>query len=268
VANPNGKAILRASFQLFRQDRQMIWLPVMATITAVIAFAVIAGPIALAVGHTGPALILAFACGSVVATSATVIFNVALVFAATDRMEGRAPTVGGSLAKAWQRKGVIFRWAVLSAVVGTAIRLLEERLGLVGRLIGIAGGFAWVVATYLVIPVLAFENVGPIEAVKRSSSILRECFGTIGRSALRFGFIFAALSIGAALVVAVGAAVAASQAVALGVVIAAVGLMLLIGISMYAAAAGMYMRTILYRYATQQQIPDLGVDVGQAFTTR
>jgi Family of unknown function (DUF6159) len=254
VANPNGKAILRASFQLFRQDRQMIWLPVMATITAVISFAVIAGPIALAVGHTGPALILAFACGSVVATSATVIFNVALVFAATDRIEGRAPTVGGSLHRAWRRKGVIFRWAVLSAVVGTAIRMLEQRLGLVGRLIGIAGGFAWVVASYLVIPVLAFENVGPIEAVKRSSSILRECFGTIGRSALRFGFIFAALSIGAALVVAV--------------VIVAIGLVLLIGISMYAAAAGMYMRTILYRYATQQQIPNLGVDVGRAFMTR
>ena len=53
MANPNGKAILRASFQLFRQDSQMIWLPVMATITAVISFAVIAGPIVLAVGHRG-----------------------------------------------------------------------------------------------------------------------------------------------------------------------------------------------------------------------
>ena len=47
TSNPTGKAILRASLQLFRQDRQMIWLPVMATITAVIAFAIIAGPIAL-----------------------------------------------------------------------------------------------------------------------------------------------------------------------------------------------------------------------------
>jgi hypothetical protein len=268
VANPNGKAILRASFLLFRQDRQMIWLPVMATVTAVISFAVIAGPIALAVGHTGLALILAFACGSVMATSATVIFNVALVFAATDRLEGRAPTVGGSLHQAWRRKGVILRWAVLSAVVGTAIRLLEERLGLVGRLIGFAGGFAWVVATYLVIPVLAFENVGPIEAVKRSSSILKDCYGTIGRSALRFGFLFAALSIGAALVVAAGIAVVVAHQVALGIVIAAVGLVLFVGISMYAAAAGMYMRTILYRYATQQPIPSLGLDVGRAFGTR
>jgi hypothetical protein len=37
---------------------------------------------------------------------------------------------------------------------------------------------------------------------------------------------------------------------------------------MYAAAAGMYMRTILYRFATDKPIPDLGVDVSQVFRTR
>jgi hypothetical protein len=37
---------------------------------------------------------------------------------------------------------------------------------------------------------------------------------------------------------------------------------------MYGQAAGMYMRTILYRYAMDQPIPDLGVDVGGAFGNR
>ena len=91
--NPTGKAILRASLALFRQDRQMIWLPVMATVTGVVAFAVVAVPLGLAIGHTGLAFLVAFACGSLVATAATVIFNVALVFAANDRIEGRTPTI-------------------------------------------------------------------------------------------------------------------------------------------------------------------------------
>ena len=182
----------------------MIWLPVMATITAVIAFAIIAGPVALALGHNGIAVVVALACGSVVATAATVIFNVALVFAATDRIEGRTPTIRGSLAQAWGRRNVIFSWAILSAVVGTAIRLLEQRLGLVGRLIGFAGGLAWAVATFLVIPVLAFENVGPIEAVKRSSSILKARFGTVARGGLRFGLLFLGFSLGALLVIVIG----------------------------------------------------------------
>ena len=268
MANPNGKAILRASLELFRQDRHMIWLPVMATITAAVAFSVVAGPITLAIGHTGLGVVVALICGSIVATSATVVFNVALVFAATDRIEGRTPTVGGALAQAWQRKGVILRWAILSAIVGTAIRALEQRLGLVGRLIGLAGGLAWAVATFLVIPVLAYENVGPLEAVKRSSSILKNTFGTIARSGLRFGFLFLGLSLAALVVVAGGIALAAAHAVVPGVAIAVIGVVLLIGISMYAAAAGMYMRTILYRYATHQAIPVLGVDVSNAFNNR
>jgi hypothetical protein len=263
--NPTGKAILRASLQLFRQDRQMIWLPVIATVTALVAFGVVTGPLVLVLGHTGYFLIFAIACGSVVATAATVIFNVALVFAATDRIEGRTPTIASSMAQAWERRGVIFQWALLSAAVGTAIRLLEQRLGLVGRILGFAGGLAWIVATYLVIPVLAFENLGPIDAVKRSSSILKARFGTVTRSGLRFGAIFAGLSIAAVLVVMFGVVLIAARAYVIGVPVAIAGLAALIGIGMFAQAAGMYMRTILYRFATERPIPDLGLDVGGAF---
>jgi hypothetical protein len=202
-----------------------------------------------------------------VATAATVIFQVALVFAATDRIEGRTPTISGSLAQAWGRRRVIFSWAILSAVVGTAIRLLEQRLGLVGRLIGFAGGLAWAVATFLVIPVLAFENVGPLEAVKRSSSILKARFGTVARGGLRFGLLFLGFSLGALVVLFVGVICIAKHAYVIGVPIAVLGFVLLIGISMYASAAGMYMRTILYRYATDQPIPDLGVDPRGTFGT-
>jgi hypothetical protein len=265
--NPTGKAILRASLDLFKQDRQMIWLPVMATITAVLAFAIIAGPIGLAFGRNGFGIILGLACGTLVATAATVIFQVALVFAATDRIEGRTPTIGSSMAQAWGRRRVIFSWAILSAIVGTAIRLLEQRLGLVGRLIGIAGGLAWAIATFLVIPVLAFENVGPIEAIKRSSSILKARFGTIARGGLRFGFLFLGLSLGALLVLAIGVFAIAKHAYIVGVPVAAIGFVLLIAVSMYAQAAGMYMRTILYRFATDQPIPNLGVDPTDAFGT-
>jgi hypothetical protein len=88
---------------------------------------------------------------------------------------------------------------------------------------------------------------------------------TIARSGLRFGVLFVALSLGAMLVLVAGLAMVAGHAVAAGIAVAVIGFALLIGVSMYAAAAGMYMRTILYRYATNQPIPDLGVDVGKAF---
>ncbi len=266
-SNPTGKAILKASLELFRQDRQMIWLPVMAAATAFVTFVVITVPVAVVASHSGIAIFIALIVASVVATSATLIFNVALCFAAADRIEGRDPTVAGALGQAWQRKGTIFKWAILSAVVGTVIRMLEERLGLIGRIIGVAGGLAWAVATFMVVPVLAFEDVGPIEALKRSSSILRQRFGTVARGGLRFGFLFLGLSLAAAAVLALGIVASVAGVPLVGVPVAVLGFAALLGVAMYAAAAGMYMRTILYRFATDKPIPDLGVDVSRAFRT-
>jgi hypothetical protein len=34
---------------------------------------------------------------------------------------------------------------------------------------------------------------------------------------------------------------------------------------MYASAAGIYMRTILYRFATDQPVPEIGVDMANVF---
>ena len=206
-------------------------------------------------------------CGSVVASAATVIFNVALVFAATDRIEGRRPTVSGALAQAWGRKGIIFQWALLSAVVGMAIRLLEERLGLLGRILGFAGGLAWVVATYLVIPVLAFEDVGPIEAIKRSSSMFKNRFGTVARSGLRFGCSSArprswppSCSSSAS-----GLPPRARRPSSWASSSPSSASVRSSGSPCTRAAAGIYMRTILYRFATDQPVPDIGVDMGSVF---
>jgi hypothetical protein len=104
--------------------------------------------------------------------------------------------------------------------------------------------------------------------VKRSSSILKSRFGTVTRSGLRFGAIFASLSIAALVVLAIGVALIVGRAYVAGVPVAVAGFAALIGVGMYAQAAGMYMRTILYRYAMERPIPDLGVDVGGAFQAR
>ena len=80
--------------------------------------------------------------------------------------------------------------------------------------------------------------------------------------------LFLGLSLGALAVLAIGVVCIAKHVYVIGVPVAVLGFILLIGVSMYAQAAGMYMRTILYRFATDQPIPDLGVDVGGAFRSR
>ncbi len=264
AVNATGRAVLRASYDLFRQDSQMIWLPVISIASSLTALGTFVGIGALM--GSAPATVVFILLGVVVGNFLGTTCTVALVFGATDRINGVTPTVSGCLSQAWARRDVILRWTLLSVVVGTAIRAIEERLGAVGRILGFLGNLSWAVASFLVVPVLAFENVGPIEAVKRSSKLVKERFGTVGRSGLRFGMLFMAPVVACVVILAFGAAVIKTSPIA-GVTMCSIAFVALIGVSIYAGAASVYMRTVLYRYSTGQSVPNLGVDLSTALVS-
>src|SRR5256884_7815336 len=127
-----------------------------------------------------------------------VFFNVALVGVANSRLMGGTWTFRDGIALAWERKGTILQWALVAATVGVILRTLEERMGLIGRLIMRLIGIAWALACYFVVPVLAFEDLTPIDAVKRSSKLFRDTWGekVIGGfllSVVFFVFLFPAI---------------------------------------------------------------------------
>jgi hypothetical protein len=116
----------------------------------------------------------------------TIFFNTALVGAAIERLEGGDPTIRSALGLAARRVLPILGYAIISATIGMVLRAIGERGGLVGRLLAGAIGLAWTVATFLVVPVLAAEGVGPMEAVERSGALLRKTWGEnlIGNSGI------------------------------------------------------------------------------------
>ena len=59
-----------------------------------------------------------------------------------------------------------------------------------GQIIASLGGMAWNLATYLVVPVLVVENVGPLEAVKRSANYLKKTWGEQIAGNFSVGIIF------------------------------------------------------------------------------
>jgi Family of unknown function (DUF6159)/Protein of unknown function (DUF2510) len=266
--SPTGKQLLRASFALFRQNRRMFWLPVLSGVISAAAFLLISGLIAVPLirsyGWSGWGA-LYFVPGGMAANFIAVFFNVALAFAANEQIEGRSIDIPSALRMAWQRRRVVFSWALVTTTVGMVLRAIENRLGIFGRLAAILGGVTWAVANFMVIPVLAFEDLGPIAALKQSSRLIKQRFGTIARGALRFGFILVGWELVALAVMIAGIATAVAGAVALGVVIGAVGVVALFVVSMYLSAAGMFMRTILYRYATGKPVPELGLELSRTF---
>ncbi len=104
-------------------------------------------------------------------------FNTALVAAAMDSLYGGTPTIGRALALAGRRVVPILGYAIMSATIGVLLRALAERAGFIGRLIAGGIGLAWTVATFLVVPIIAAEGLGPIEAVEKSATLLKKTWG-------------------------------------------------------------------------------------------
>lgn len=112
------------------------------------------------------------------ATSFVVVFfNTALVCCALIRFNGGNPTLGDGLSAAWARLPQIFGWALLAATVGTILKQVEDRAPVVGKFVIGLIGMAWAVVTFMVVPVLAAERLGPFAAVKRSAGLLRKTWG-------------------------------------------------------------------------------------------
>jgi hypothetical protein len=270
VAKPKGKQLLRSSLHLLRQDPKVVWLPLISITAAIVSFIVVTLVVlAILVVSLGnpPASIffIALFAGYYVATATSVYFNLALVYAATDRIEGRAPTIRGSLSKARQRKTVILRWAFLAAVALVVVGVIEKFLGRTGGMIvGFVGVVAWGAATMFILPVLAFEDIGPIKSVERSSHLFKARFGTVARTSVRFGVLFMGWMLLATAAVVVGV-VLIFRAPALGITLVALGIFGVFALAQVSAAAGVYVRTVLYRYATDQSVPDLGLDLSQTF---
>ena len=106
-----------------------------------------------------------------------IFFTSALVACAIMRFEGQEPTLADGIRAAGARLPQILAWSLVSASVGVLLKALESRLEYVGQLVTGLFGMAWSVTTYFVVPVLVVEKLGPIEATKRSLSILRKRWG-------------------------------------------------------------------------------------------
>jgi len=259
--------LVKQSFAILRSDKQLMLFPVLSAISCLFVTALIAtgGTLlvlpsraaALASGepwhpNQSPFFLVGMFTLYVANYFVIVFFNVALVGVANSRLMGGTWTFRDGLELAWARKGTILQWALVAATVGMILRTLEERMGLLGRIIMRIIGIAWALACYFVVPVLAFEDLSPIEAVKRSSRLFRDTWGekVIG------GFSFSLVSM-VLMLPAIGLFFAAIFFGGLGGLLIGFALfvlyMLMLSVVM-SAVQGIF-NAALYRYACFKQVP-------------
>jgi hypothetical protein len=256
--------LAKASWAVVRADKELLWLPVLSALALMLLVGSFVLP-AAALGAFGssldgaspsPGAALAAFVFYVVAYFVAIFFNTALVGAAMIRMDGGNPTLRDGLAIAWARVGRIFGYALIAATVGLFLRALEERVGWLGQIIIKLIGVTWTLATFLVVPLLVTRDVGPIEAVKQSSSLLRQTWGENIIGAVGLGLAFGVAYVAVFVLGGAGALLAAESGLpALAVGVIALGVITIVLLSaLQATMQGVY-AAALYRYAAEPQNP-------------
>jgi hypothetical protein len=197
-------------------------------------------------------------------TFVIVFCNAALISCALQSFAGQPPTIGSGFAAAGKRLPQILGWSLVAATVGVILQalqtLLTDKLGFFGDLLASIFSGVWGVLTYLVVPVLVTEGVGPIKAVKRSSSILRRTWGESlagsgGLGLIAFCFIlplFVVFGLGTALA---GSAGGGGASGAITGTLIAVAVVYVLALIVVFTALGSIFRAAVYVYATTGATP-------------
>lgn len=185
--------LVKASAGVLRSDKELLVFPVISGIAALIVLATFAIPIVslkLFEGGTGP---LGYVIGFLFYLCQYFViffFNSALVGAAMIRLNGGDPTVADGLRIARERMLPILGYAAIAATVGLLLQFLKNKDNFVIRMLGSLLGTAWTVASFLVVPVLVANKIGPIDAVKKSIELLKTTWGENAVGQLGIGFVF------------------------------------------------------------------------------
>ncbi len=266
--------LAKASWAVLKSERSLAMFPVFGAMASLVVILVLAAIGWFTLGKSGTggneaytanvATYVIVGVGYLGVAFAQTYFLSALVVGANERLQGRDSSMSQSLAVASSRISRIFGWSIVLATVSVILRAIEDRAGFLGPIISGFLGAAFNILTFLAVPIIMFEDLGPVNALKRSGVLFKQTWGEnlaaqVGMSALGIIFFLPALLIGV-LGVASGIAVIGIVCVAIAVLIIIVGQVII------AALSGIY-RTALYRYAVDGQVPAAfgSVDIENAF---
>lgn len=188
-----GWAITKQSWGVLRQDKHLLVFPVLSALVCLVVAAFMLGPwiafivmnakdgsreaIESAAASRGPFSFVILFLTYFLSFSVVTYFNTALVACVMNRFRGEDSSAMAGIRLANRRLPRIFAWALVNATVGVLLNALKERVGWLARFFLGGVELMWNVATFFVVPVLVVEDVGPIDAVKRSVDVLRKTWG-------------------------------------------------------------------------------------------
>ena len=258
----NTWQLAKTSWAVLKKDRELLWIPVLSFLASAAVMVVVLVLTFVTLSTTSshgdtsmeinPAMIVVFLVGAMLLGIISVFFNGALVAGAHERLTGGDPTVRSAVGRAFTRIGGLVPWALITTTVGLVLQALRDRAGFLGRIVTHMLEMAWEVVTFLTVPAIVIDNLGAIEGLKRSASLLRRTWGENIAARVGFGLLGFVLILPAAIVAGLFIASGWTVLMAIGLIAGAAWVAVVVVVL---TALNAIFQTALYLYATTGMPP-------------
>jgi len=195
----NGWEISKLSFKVLKANKSLIIFPLLSGASLIVILGMFFVGIASALGWDFDNIDIAannvfykyglvFIC-YLLNYSVVVFFNMALMHCAKLYFEGKEVTVSKGLQFSMSRLGTILSWSLFAATVGLVLKIIQDNVGWIGKIVTGLIGVVWSIATFFTVPILAYENVTPWQALKRSSEMMKAKWGESLGATFSFGLL-------------------------------------------------------------------------------
>lgn len=254
----DSRTLTRQSWAILKGNRYLLAFPVVGIALGVVPFVVVVPGVFFIANNQnwiGWALVIV---GVYFLMLVNAIVQAGLTVSAAAELEGGQSSLGHGLSTAMGRLGRLARWAFVSTVVGLLIGALRGNGsgGIVAvifrNVLAAAADVMWQLITFFVMPAMMLDDLGMIDAIKKSASTFKQRWGTQLSGGVRIGGLIGLVAIlPAALALAGGVFLTTIGAWAIGVPLALIGLIVLIVAGLVLTAMRGVFSVVLYRYATQ-----------------
>lgn len=261
-----SRLIVAQSWAVLKQDKEMVWFPILSLMTSLIAFVIIAVIYYLVVLHSNLGFTNQIGSRSMQPVDYAFIFvyylvsffilnffQAGILIIAQARFAGQNLSFEDGIRGAERHAGKILVWSLIAATVGTILDFIANKFKLAGRIVRAILGAAWNIMTFFSLPALVIGQTTVMGSFKESARIIRKTWGETIIISLGVGLFFFAL----VLVVMILSGILIAVAPIMPVVIA-VGLFFLIFIIIIAVISstlGVIFKLALYEYARTGVVP-------------
>lgn len=258
--------IVRESWSVLMQDREIMWFPILSAIVNLIAlaflctlgfFGVLQGDMGnwahLVQNDAGAFSYIILFVYYLVTFFIVNFFQAGIYLIVHARFSGQDMSFQDGINGAIEHSGKIFVWSFISATVGVLLRMIADRSRLIGKIVAFFLGAAWNILTYFSLPSLIIGKTTVLNSFKDSAAVIRKNWGEtiIVNLGVNFFFsmlIFLELALGIGIIILVPTLV-------VGTVVVAFFLISIVLLTIISSALASIFNLALYEYATTGKVP-------------